>query len=212
MTSMNFPLFTSLSQFSWCNTTLFFLRAIHVIYCLLADVSFYGPFRDFSISGGLVPVQPTYVTCVASYMYILVGHVIIYFCNPNLVRILHVVFFVPFYTDKPSAPRGLKANDVTASSAVLTWLPPESDGGAPITNYVVEKSTSFSARWVRASKAAVTSLRLELDDLVENTSYEFRVSAENDAGVGPSCQPVGPIVAKEPKGKASHFLFLYTIS
>lgn len=89
---------------------------------------------------------------------------------------------------------------MSSTSLVLTWSPPESDGGSAITNYIVEKSTSFSARWVRASKSAVTTTRLELEDLVEGTAYEFRVSAENEAGVGPACQPIGPIEAKEPKG------------
>lgn len=104
------------------------------------------------------------------------------------------------FIDKPSAPRDLKASDVTATSAVLTWTTPESDGGSPINNYIVEKSTTLSGRWVRAYKASITETKLELTDLVEGTSYEFRVSAENDAGVGPACEPIGPIEAKEPKG------------
>lgn len=102
--------------------------------------------------------------------------------------------------EKPSAPRDLAATDVSQSSAVLKWSLPESDGGSAITNYVVEKCNTFNGRWVRACKATITDTTVSLTDLVEGTSYEFRVAAENDAGVGPSCEPIGPVEAKEPKG------------
>ena len=102
--------------------------------------------------------------------------------------------------EKPSAPRDLAVTDVTRSSATLNWSPPETDGGSEITSYIVEKCNTFNGRWVRASKATITDTSVTLSDLVEGTSYLFRVSAENEAGIGPSCEPVGPIEAKEPKG------------
>lgn len=114
--------------------------------------------------------------------------------------------FIILSLDVPSPPRNLAASDVTSTSAVLTWDIPEADGGSPITNYVVEKCTTFSNRWVRATKANVTETRVTLSDLVDGTSYEFRVAAENEAGQGPPCQPIGPIEAKEPYGKLPRLL------
>lgn len=66
---------------------------------------------------------------------------------------------------------------------------------------MVEKSTNFNSRWVRASKAGIPDTTVTLSDLVEGTSYEFRVYAENEAGTGPPSKPCGPVEAKEPHGK-----------
>lgn len=104
--------------------------------------------------------------------------------------------------DVPTAPRDLTASDVTSSSVTLKWAEPESDGGAPISNYVVERCTAFSNRWVKASKAVSVDTSVTLIDLVEGTSYRFKVSAENEAGTGPACEPIGPIEVKEPRGES----------
>jgi len=104
------------------------------------------------------------------------------------------------FPDKPGIPRDLAASEITSTSATLSWSPPKSDGGSPITNYVVEKSTSFSPRWVRATKAAIPECSAVLTDLVEGTAYQFRVLAENEAGPGLPCEPIGPMEAKEPYG------------
>lgn len=106
------------------------------------------------------------------------------------------------FVEKPSAPRDLAVSDITQSSANLRWSVPESDGGSEISNYIVEKCSTFNGRWVRATKANITDTSVALTDLVEGTSYLFRVSAENEAGVGPTCEPVGPIEIKEPTGKS----------
>lgn len=105
------------------------------------------------------------------------------------------------HLDVPSAPRDLSVSDITKTTAMLKWAEPESDGGSPITNYVVEKCTNFNSRWVKACKATVTDTTVTLSDLVEGTSYEFKVYAENEAGPGPACKPVGPVEAKEPHGE-----------
>lgn len=114
--------------------------------------------------------------------------------------------------DVPSAPKNLEANEVTQTSAVLRWSVPDSDGGSPITNYVVEKCTNFNSRWVRATRTNITDTTVSLDDLVEGTNYEFRVCAENEAGSGPFCQPIGPVEAKAPQGNSSftlHVCYFY---
>lgn len=40
-------------------------------------------------------------------------------------------------------------------------------------------------------------------DVYEGLEYLIRVSAENEAGQGQPCQPIGPILAKAPIGKYS---------
>ena len=100
---------------------------------------------------------------------------------------------LPF--DKPGPPVDLEVADVTKTTAQLSWQPPESDGGSPVTGYYIEKSSG--KRWVKVNKKAVKDLTLSLEDLIEKETYEVRVAAENQAGVGMPCQPVS-FVAKDP--------------
>ena len=41
-------------------------------------------------------------------------------------------------TGPPSSPKNLEVSDVSQSSCLLSWLPPEDDGGGPITTYHLE--------------------------------------------------------------------------
>lgn len=63
-----------------------------------------------------------------------------------------------------------------------------SDGGAEIFNYVIEFRVEGTTKWTRygseQDKVPTTSHTLT-QQLEEDTFYEFRVAAENKAGVGP---------------------------
>jgi len=98
----------------------------------------------------------------------------------------------------PGSPLDVEVGEVTKDSAVLTWKAPESDGGSPITGYVVERSLAASARWLRVNKQTVTELRLRVEELVEDNEYMFRVIAENKVGQGEPSEPTKPIMARDP--------------
>ena len=108
-----------------------------------------------------------------------------------------------FITEVPGPPQNPAVSDVCASSAHLSWETPESDGGAPITGYFVERRQTSSSRWLRVTKQAVPADTLSFDDkeLIEDTEYEYRVLAVNKIGEGPPCSPTAPFVAKDPWGK-----------
>uniref|UniRef100_A0A672NYG7 Titin n=1 Tax=Sinocyclocheilus grahami TaxID=75366 RepID=A0A672NYG7_SINGR len=72
---------------------------------------------------------------------------------------------------------------------VITWQRPTNDGGNAITGYIVEKRDKEGVRWARCNKRVVSELRFRVTGLLENRSYEFRVSAENAAGVGKPSPP-----------------------
>ena len=67
----------------------------------------------------------------------------------------------------------------------------------------MERKASFSNRFSKINKKPTKETSLTLDDLEEGTEYEFRVYAENAAGVGEPCEPI-TLVAKAPFGKYSH--------
>ena len=52
-----------------------------------------------------------------------------------------------------------------------------------------------------ANKDQVPETRYTVKGLVKDTLYEFRISAENKAGVGPASDPTDSMRAKTPVGK-----------
>lgn len=101
--------------------------------------------------------------------------------------------------DSPSACRNLVLKDVTRGKVILCWEPPLLDGGAEITNYIVEKRDS-SKRIYAAVTNKCMETTYEIDELSEKISYFFRVSAENENGVGEPCETAEPIKATEKPG------------
>lgn len=88
---------------------------------------------------------------------------------------------------EPGPPLSLKVIDTTNNSVKLKWSRPDHDGGLDITGYLVEMKGLDSESWSKSSPhkgVAITSFTA--DALDTNTKYEFRVSAINDAGTGPS--------------------------
>ena len=51
--------------------------------------------------------------------------------------------------DEPDAPKNLKATDWDKDHVDLKWEPPVSDGGSPITGYLVEKKDKYG-NWEKA--------------------------------------------------------------
>uniref|UniRef100_A0A673ALZ9 Titin n=1 Tax=Sphaeramia orbicularis TaxID=375764 RepID=A0A673ALZ9_9TELE len=91
--------------------------------------------------------------------------------------------FVP-----PGAPQELEITNITRDSMTVCWNRPETTGGSDIAGYIVEKRDRAGVRWTKCNKRRVTDLRFRVTGLTEDHEYEFRVSAENAAGVG---QPRG---------------------
>ncbi|NXT56485.1 TITIN protein, partial [Pluvianellus socialis] len=103
----------------------------------------------------------------------------------------------------PDAPEQPIIKNVTKDSAVVVWNKPY-DGGKPITNYIVEKKETMATRWVRVTKDPIfPSTQFKVPDLLEGCQYEFRVSAENEIGVGDPSPPSKPIFARDPIAKPS---------
>uniref|UniRef100_A0A3B1J5P9 Titin n=1 Tax=Astyanax mexicanus TaxID=7994 RepID=A0A3B1J5P9_ASTMX len=93
----------------------------------------------------------------------------------------------PFKT--PGPPSTPEASAITRDSMVLTWERPEDDGGSQIEGYVLEKRDKEGVRWTKCNRKRLTDLRFRAAGLTEGHSYEFRVSAENAAGVGTPSEP-----------------------
>jgi hypothetical protein len=85
---------------------------------------------------------------------------------------------------KPSAPMLSAAPGDTRVR--LTWTPPTSTGGSPITRYVIQRSISPTSRWVNFNTSIPATTRsLTATRLRNGTRYYFRIAAVNAAGTGP---------------------------
>jgi hypothetical protein len=59
----------------------------------------------------------------------------------------------------------------------------------------------YSERWLKVNKIPIASTTLTIRDLVESSEYDFRVVAENAAGVGRPSEASGRVVAQDPYSK-----------
>jgi len=94
----------------------------------------------------------------------------------------------------PGAPTGVVAT-AGDSQATLSWAPPASNGGSPITDYVVEYKRLSDANWTTFTRSASTTPNAVVTGLSNGFNYEFRVTARNAQGLGtPSAKSNGVTV------------------
>lgn len=107
------------------------------------------------------------------------------------------------FTDKPGAPVGpLHFTEITETSVSFSWKPPESDGGKPIRNYIIEKREVSKNVWTSITSVDSETLICQATKLRTGQMYTFRVAAENEIGVGPYLESIEPIAPQKKICKA----------
>lgn len=97
-----------------------------------------------------------------------------------------------------SPPTDVEVTSASADSMTVCWKRPESDGGSRISGYIIEKREKQGVRWVRVNKKPVYDLRVKATCLHEGCEYEFRVFAENAAGLSEASAPCPLTMAEDP--------------
>jgi hypothetical protein len=80
----------------------------------------------------------------------------------------------------PTSVSGVAGN----AQVVVSWVAPVSNGGAPITDYVVQYSSNSGTSWDTFADATSTATSATVTGLTNGTAYLFRVAAVNAAGPG----------------------------
>jgi alpha-tubulin suppressor-like RCC1 family protein len=91
----------------------------------------------------------------------------------------------------PTAPTAPTAVHATPSNhgAVVTWQPPPSDGGSPLTSYTITASPGGAAFAIDQSH-----LSFEMSGLANGTAYTFTVTATNAIGDSPPSPPSNAVI------------------
>ncbi|KAA0704500.1 Obscurin [Triplophysa tibetana] len=82
----------------------------------------------------------------------------------------------------PDPPVEPTVRNKTDSSVTLCWSPPDSDRPVPITGYIVERRKVGVQTWVKVTSTAVSSTEYTINEIPEEASFQFRISAVNDFG------------------------------
>uniref|UniRef100_A0A673ANX2 Titin n=1 Tax=Sphaeramia orbicularis TaxID=375764 RepID=A0A673ANX2_9TELE len=94
----------------------------------------------------------------------------------------------------PGSPGLPECSDITENAVTVSWPLPDYDGGSPISGYVIERR-EMTGKWIRVNKTPVLDLRYRVSGLFEGNTYEFRVFAENVAGISEPSPTSDPIKA-----------------
>ncbi|MDA8202860.1 MAG: fibronectin type III domain-containing protein [Chloroflexi bacterium] len=114
----------------------------------------------------------------------------------------------------PGAPTGVSGT-AGDSQVTLSWTTPASDGGSPITGYVVTPYVGTTAQATHTYTSTATTQ--SVTGLTNGTAYTFTVAAKNAVGTGPdsvASSPVTPVAAPTvpgaPTGVSASGFLVYT--
>ena len=109
--------------------------------------------------------------------------------SPNRLAFMGSFTAAPVST--PSSPASLTGS-VSNASVRLAWTAPIANGGATITDYVVQYATSNSAStsWTTFADGVSTALAATVSGLTNGVTYSFRVAAVNAIGTGAFTTPI----------------------
>jgi len=107
-------------------------------------------------------------------------------------------FIAKFSFNVPDAPGQPELVESGSNFVNLTWSRPINDGGDPIQGYWIEKREKGFDKWIRTHTNQIQSTSYIVTNLYENRDYEFRVMAENQAGLSEPSVASQVIQVKDP--------------
>ena len=116
----------------------------------------------------------------------------------GLEATLDILVWVIAVVEKPSAPTGLTASADGQTEINLSWTPPSSDGGAPVTGYKIRVSMDGSSWSDLAADTGSTTTSYSHRGLTAGSTRHYTVSAINSAGTGPTSNTDSATTVEEP--------------
>ncbi|XP_055900297.1 twitchin-like isoform X6 [Biomphalaria glabrata] len=107
-----------------------------------------------------------------------------------------IIAKMPF--DAPETPGVPNVTEVGGDFVSLTWDKPKSDGGGKIQGYWVEKRERGTENWTRVNNNLCITNMINIPNLIEDRQYEFRVFAQNEAGLSKPSTASNSVKIKDP--------------
>jgi hypothetical protein len=108
------------------------------------------------------------------------------------------------YITKPTAPRSLAAAATNVSGQIrLYWAAPASNGGWPITDYIIQRSPNGWSSWATINDGVRNTTGYTVTGLANGTRYYFRVYARNAVGQSPASNIVSAVPRAKPTAPRS---------
>uniref|UniRef100_A0A3B4ABM2 Titin n=1 Tax=Periophthalmus magnuspinnatus TaxID=409849 RepID=A0A3B4ABM2_9GOBI len=100
--------------------------------------------------------------------------------------------------DKPGPPKAIKVDLATKSFMIVTWNEPVNDGGSPVLGYHLERKERTSILWTKMNRGMLKNTEYKVSGVDEGMMYEYRVYAENIAGIGKCSKACEAVAARDP--------------
>jgi titin len=65
---------------------------------------------------------------------------------------------------------------------MLSWKPPKSNGGLPLSGYIIERRDNKRPTWVKVDKVSPDTTTYKANNMLEGNMYNYRIIAENEEG------------------------------
>lgn len=96
----------------------------------------------------------------------------------------------------PNPPKDAEIFDWTETTLSVQWKAPDSDGGSPITGYVIEYKEKMASTWKSYVESDPNKLTTIIPDLRTGAQYVVRVRARNVEGDSEPSNTTPPKIAK----------------
>lgn len=101
----------------------------------------------------------------------------LFFKNKITLTSLCYIAAIP---DEPAAP---EITAVTRETITVAWKEPKSDGGSHVFGYHLQMKDRNSILWQRVNKMVIRATHFKVTNINAGLIYEFKVAAENAAGI-----------------------------
>ena len=172
------------------------------------------PIISYNTTSGGTPLATTYTITGLTHATLYAVQISSISCS-GVGPISAPAFYVTTSSIPPTAPTNVTisgCNSGYTNSVILTWTAPANDGGSPITNYIVYyRTTSPVGIWYTYNtNSDATTAIVTLPS--SNTSYDFKVAAQNEAGAGIFSSPIVSSSSYNPPTSPTNLLSTNLIS